>query len=116
MHQYAHFGHGRSIHSAAQLKWYQNDVSDCSVKVPGGLQWITTPDVYTIPINVIDRLPFIWMQPYRDDEWDPLPHVVLTLDVDWDPIVHSQHVLDGDNFWYDAVATRVGKQPIYQSL
>jgi hypothetical protein len=42
MHKYAYIGHGLTIHSSAQLEWYQNDVNNCSVKVPGGLQRITT--------------------------------------------------------------------------
>jgi hypothetical protein len=42
MSQYAYLGHGKTIHSATQLKSYQNDVNDCSVKVQGGLQCIVT--------------------------------------------------------------------------
>jgi hypothetical protein len=102
MHQYAHFGQGRSIHSAAQLEWHQNDVNDRSIKVTGGLQCIAMPDGYVIPINIINSLPYIQMHPYTDHEWDTLPHVVLTSDVDWDPTV-LDHNLTANNLWFDAV-------------
>jgi hypothetical protein len=57
LHQYAHIGRGRTIHSAGQLEWYQNNVNDHSMKVPGGLQCITTPDSYVHPINIVSGLP-----------------------------------------------------------
>jgi len=38
-----------------------------------------------------------------DDEWDTLPHVVLTSDVDWDPTA-LDHDLDDDKEWYDAIS------------
>jgi hypothetical protein len=44
---------------------HQNDVNDCSVKVPGGLQCITTPDGYVIPINSVNGFPYIHMRPYN---------------------------------------------------
>jgi hypothetical protein len=42
------------------------------------------------------------MHPYTDDEWDLLPHVILTSDLDWDPTV-LDHTLDDDEHWYDAM-------------
>jgi hypothetical protein len=56
MHQYAYTRSGKTIHSCGQLEWFQNDVNDKSVKVPGGLQRILTMDGYAIPINVKDGL------------------------------------------------------------
>jgi len=103
MHQYAYTGKGKTIHSCDQLEWYKNDVNDKSVKVPGGLQRIMTLDGYAIPINIKDGLPYVKMRPYTDDEWDTLPHVILTSDVDWDPTV-LDHDLDDDEEWYDAIS------------
>jgi hypothetical protein len=100
--QYAYLGSGKTIHSAAQLEHYQNDVNDRSIKVHGGLQRILTLDGYVIPINIVGGLPYISMRPYTDDEWDRLPHVILTSDLDWDPTV-LDHTLDDDEHWYDAM-------------
>jgi hypothetical protein len=85
MHQYAYTGKGATIHSCGQLEWYKNDVNDRSIKVPGGLQRIQTNDGYVIPISIQDGLPYVKMRPYTDEEWDTLPHVILTSDVNWDP-------------------------------
>jgi hypothetical protein len=100
--QYAYLGSGKTIHSAAQLEHYQNDVNDRSIKVNGGLQRILTLDGYVIPINIVGGLPYISMHPYTDDEWDQLPHVILTSDLDWDPTV-LDHTLDDDEHWYNAM-------------
>ena len=103
MHQYAYTGKGKTIHSCGQLEWYKNDVNDRSIKVQGGLQRILTLDGYAIPINIKDGLPCVTIRPYTDLEWDTLPHVVLTSDVDWDPTV-LDHTLDDDEQWYDAIS------------
>jgi hypothetical protein len=70
--------------------------------VTGGLQCILTLDGYVIPINIVGGLPYISIHPYTDDEWDSLPHVILTSDLDWDPTV-LDHTLDNDEHWYDAM-------------
>jgi hypothetical protein len=80
MHQYAyHPQQGRSIHSSA------NDVNDKSIHIPGGLQRIQTVDGYVFPLSIQDGLPYLGMRPYTDVEYESLPHVILTSDVDWDP-------------------------------
>jgi hypothetical protein len=61
MHQYAHSPQGQTIHSAGQLEWHNNDINNHSVKVPGGLQRITTLDGYVHPLNIINGLPYIAM-------------------------------------------------------
>ena len=43
MHQYAHHGKGKTIHSSIQIKQFGNDVNDRSRKFKGGTQSITTP-------------------------------------------------------------------------
>ena len=75
-----------------------NDVNDRSIKVHGGLQRILTLDGYVIPINIVAGLPYMSLRPYTDDEWDTLPHVILTSDMDWDPTV-LDHTLDDDDHW-----------------
>ena len=42
------------------------------------------------------------MRPYTDVEWNTLPHVVFTSDVNWDPSSIDCKVSDDDQ-WYDAI-------------
>jgi hypothetical protein len=99
MHQYAFTGKGKTIHSAAQMEHFKQKVHDRS-KVVGGLQMIETFDGYKIPINIKSGLPYITMRPYTDAEWDSLPHIILTSDVDWDPCVIDND-LDNTNDWFE---------------
>jgi hypothetical protein len=87
LHQYALLGKGASIHSPCQLEWYKNDVNDKSTLVPGGLQRIQTLDGYVIPLVIKDGLARLDIRPYTDDEYDTLPHVFLTSELEWDPTV-----------------------------
>jgi hypothetical protein len=104
MHQsYAYTGKGKTIHSCGQSELYKNNLNDKSIKVPGGLQRIQTNDGYAISINVKNGLPYVQIRPYTDEEWDTLPHLILTSDVDWDPMV-LEHTLDDDDEWFDAVS------------
>jgi len=52
LRNYAYHGLNRTLHSAGQIKWYQNKACDTSVKV-GGRQVIKTVDGCCIPINII---------------------------------------------------------------
>ncbi len=101
MHQYALFGKGSTIHAPRRLEWYQCDVNDKSIHC-SGLQCIKTPDGYVIPLNIVNGLARIDMRPFTDHEWDSLPHVFLTSELDWDPSVldHSHE----DEQWFDAVS------------
>jgi hypothetical protein len=100
-HQYAYTGKGKSIHSPAQMESFKIEVDDKSAKVTNGKQRISTPDGYTIPINIRSGLPYISMRPYTDAEWSTLPHVILTADTDWDPSIIDNEI-DDDETWYDA--------------
>jgi hypothetical protein len=50
--------------------------------------------------------------PHTDNEWDNLPHVILTSDLGWDPTIHD-HTLDDDEHWYDAMCDM--DEPPYDS-
>jgi hypothetical protein len=108
MHQYAYHGTGKTIHSSIQIEHFGNDVNDRSTKVTGGRQCITTLDGYAIPIQIRGGLAYMDMHPPDDDEYDDLPHVVLTSDADWDPSIVDNE-LDMDE-WLDARMT-VGDLP-----
>ena len=86
MHQYAYTGKGKTIHSCRQMEVHKQTVHDKAKKV-GGLQRIETLDGYIIPLNIRSRLPYMTMRPFTDQEWEDLPHVMLTGDTEWDPSV-----------------------------
>jgi hypothetical protein len=46
------------------------------------------------------------MRPYTDVEYELLPHVIITGDVDWDPRVLDFDI-DDDDDWYDAISDNV---------
>jgi hypothetical protein len=87
MHQYALLNKGATIHSPCQFEWYKNDVNENSINVPGGHQCIQTLDGYVIPLSIKDGLVRLSIRPYTDQEWDNLPHVILTSELEWDPSV-----------------------------
>ena len=103
MHQYAYMGDGKTIHSSAQLEHFENNVNDKSLKVAGGLQRIVTPDGYVHPLDIKNGLPYVPMRPYTDDEWETLPHVVWTSDMEWDPSILDSTISDTEQ-WFDAVS------------
>jgi hypothetical protein len=76
-------------------------VHDKLIKV-GGKQCIETLDGYVIPLNICSGLPYVSIQPYTNTEWDELPHVILTADVDWDPTIIDCELEDGEE-WFDAM-------------
>ena len=76
-----------------------------SIKVPGGLQRIKTPDGYVHPLKIKDGLVYVSIiRPYTDKEWDKLPHVIWTRDLDWNPNIFDHEFDDDDDEWYDAIS------------
>jgi hypothetical protein len=100
MHQYALQNKGYTIHSPCQFGWYKNGVNDKSIHVPGGLQCIQTLDGYIIPLSINDCLAPLAIWPCTDHEWDNLPHVILTSELEWDPSV-LDHEYKEDEQWGD---------------
>jgi hypothetical protein len=98
MHQYALLNKGSTIHSTCQFEWYKNDVNDKSINVPGGLKCILTLDGYIFPLCIKDGLSCLSIHLYTDHEWDNLPHVMLTSEVEWDPSV-LDHDFNEDDQW-----------------
>jgi hypothetical protein len=98
MHQYALLNKGATIHSPCQFEWYKNDLNDKSINVPGGLQRIQTLDNYIIPLSIKDGLVRLSIRPYTDHEWDNLPHVIPTSELEWDPSV-LDHNFKEDEQW-----------------
>ena len=101
LRNYAYHGVNRTLHSSGQIEWYKNKVYDGSIKA-GGRQVVITQDGYYIPINIIRGLPYIQMEPNTAEEFDKLPHVVLTQGGEWDPAVLDYILTDNEN-WVDEV-------------
>lgn len=99
--QYAYHGLNRSIHSSGQFEAYKNMVNDRSMRV-GGTQCVRTNDGYVIPLDIINGLPYLKMQPNSDTEWEELPHVILTCGNEWNPTVLDNTISDKDD-WYDTI-------------
>jgi hypothetical protein len=98
MNQYAILNKGSSILSQCQFAWYKNDVNDKSIL---GLQLIQTLDGYVIPLSVQDGLTRLNIHPYTDQEFETLPHVILTSELEWDPSV-LDHEFKEDEQWGEA--------------
>jgi hypothetical protein len=84
LHQYANYGKGHTIHSSAQLRSFGTLVHEAP-RSNSGLQRIITPDGYHIPLCYRSGLPYMDMRQPTDDEFDTLPHIILTSDDTWDP-------------------------------
>jgi len=107
----AHHGVNRTLHSSGQIEHYQNKVYDGSVKAGGRQVTVTRDGCYT-PINIIRGLPCVQMEPNTADEFNKLPHVVLTQGGEWDPSV-LDHILTDDEDWVSKVKRK--GDPIYKS-
>ena len=57
-------------------------------------------DGYTIPLIVKDGLTRLDIRPHTDREFDTLPHVFLTSELDWDPTV-LDHAFDNESQWIE---------------
>ena len=101
MLNYAYFGKDRTIHSSGQLEHYGNIVDDRSMKV-GGRQCICTHDGYILPLDIINGLPYLKMEKHTDQEWEELPHVVLTGPGQWDPSVLDNVITDHED-WVNTI-------------
>jgi len=102
MHQQAYHGHGRMILAPAQLEAFGVRVNKRH-RAFGGLQAMVTPDGYVIPIKIRNGLPYILMRPYTDDEWNTLPHITLTSNLDWDPSAYDHDPMIDDENWVDSL-------------
>jgi hypothetical protein len=59
----------------------------------GGKQCIRTNDGYVIPLDIINGLPYLKMQPPNDAEMNALPHVIFTSGDEWNPTILITHLL-----------------------
>ena len=98
LRQYTYHGRDRSIHSAGQIEHYKNIVNDRSMKV-GGSQHVRTNDGYILPLDIINGLPYLKMCPNTDQEFDELPHIILTGGNQWDPRVLDHNLSDRED-WF----------------
>ena len=103
MHQYALVGRGHSIHSPGQWEWFKHQIDNKSFHI-GCKQQIKTADGYIIPMTIHNYgLPRLSIRPPTTQEFDTLPHVVLTQNSTWDPTFLDFDIKDTNNNWYDAL-------------
>jgi hypothetical protein len=102
MQQYAYYGRQRTIHSSRQIEAYKNYVNDCIHESYRWPQCIRTNDGYVIPIDIINGLPYIKMQPNTAKEYKELPHVILTRGTPWNPTVLDNVISDKED-WYNNI-------------
>jgi hypothetical protein len=100
-HQYARMPMGRIIHSSNQLEHHKLDVDERPMKV-GGSQCITTPNGYAFPVDVIDGLAYLKCCTYTDEEFQSLPHVIMTSNVVWEPSI-LDCTISSDDKWHNSV-------------
>ena len=55
-----------------------------------------------IPLSIWSELPYLSIRLYTNAEWDKLPQVILTADVDWDQTINDHKLEDGEE-WFDTM-------------
>ena len=95
----------KTILSCPQLEDFGCTVNEKPKKVTGKSPSITTIEGYKIPIAIKDGLPYIRMRPFRDKEWDSMPHVCVTSPKPWDPTKMDAEVKDK---WYQKQDLELG--------
>jgi hypothetical protein len=91
LHQYALHMKGKTIHSCIQMEDFSTTVNDTAIAF-GGLQNIITLEGYIIPLDITNGLVNMRSRAFTDDEWNDLPHVVVTRDAPWNPRAHDLNV------------------------
>jgi hypothetical protein len=102
---YALIGTGKTIHSVGQMEAFNHRVHYKSTRV-GGKQSIHTFDGYILPLNIRMGLPYLSMRHFMDEEWDTLPHILLTSEDEWDPTTLDRELNDDDD-WYNALLEEI---------
>ena len=97
MNECAHMPNAKSMHSCGQMEHFKTGVYEKSPKVTGKTPCLITLEGHVIPISIISGLAYIKMRPYTDDEFDKLPHVVISSPNIWDPKVLDYTV---EEDWY----------------
>ena len=102
-HQFAGVMRGPTIISSGQLESFHNQVNERSRRVDPHGQLIITNDGYEFPLHVRNGLSYLDLRPFTDQEFQTLPHVIMTSDVDWDPsILDGEYPLTGQEEFLDA--------------
>jgi hypothetical protein len=96
-HQMALRGTGKSILSCLQMEAFGADINDRSRMLPRGNQRILV-DVYQLPLEFINGLPYLRCCKPTKAELDLLPHIIMTSDVEWDPSLYDNIIEDIEKF------------------
>jgi hypothetical protein len=96
-HQMGLLGTGKSILSCLQMEAHGADINDISRHLPGGKQRILI-DGYQLPLDFKNSLPYLQCQKPTDEELSPLPHIIMTSDVNWNPSKYDKDIDDIEKF------------------
>ena len=96
-HQFAYVPGGKTIILCPQLESFGIIIDNKSKVLKRGEQCITTLEGYVIPMNSINGLPYIPIRPFPNAEWNTLPHIILTSDMEWDPSFLDHNITNDDN-------------------
>ena len=81
VHQHAHHGKNKNVHSSPQIDHYKNKVDDRSIKVGGG-QHMNTLDNHKLFMSISNAFPYIPLRPWTNSELKKLHHIIFTSDKD----------------------------------
>ena len=80
---------------------FYNKVDDRAMGAAGGQQ-ITTADGHNFALSIVNGLPYIKMKPYAEEQYNSLPHVIMTSEKEWDPRIFD-NMIDPTDPGYNAV-------------
>ena len=101
-HQYAYHGRGKSIHSSLQLEDNGVSVNDRPASL-NGAQSLVTEDGYAIPLDFKNGLAYLNLRPFTTDEFETLPHVIMTRDIVWAPSRYDSSPSSNDKWFQESV-------------
>ena len=87
----------KTILSCGQMEHFGCTVNEKPKQVSGRTPYIMTIEGYKFPITIRKGLPYLQMRPYRDTDWENLPHVAITSPQTWNPAVMDSTVKEQ---WY----------------
>ena len=96
--QGAYMPNGKTVLSCGQIEHFKCQVNEKAAAITGRTPSIVTLEGYIIPIATRRGLPYIYLRPFTDQEWESLPKVCITSPKPWDPSVLDLHIPDE---WYE---------------
>ena len=71
---------------------------------------------YTSALDIKDGLACLPLRPFLDQEWEQLPHDVMTSDSNWDPTVLDNHISNGDTWIKDVISITPRNNKVFEQF